>query len=137
MATVLIVEDNPANLALAIVLLQSAGHTVLSAPDVDAQCLRNTRLRRRRPRREISHHVGQQQARAHAMRNAMARPDAFSKRVAEPGRRRARERERKPRPKLALAARCKVGRIGVRRQQTRMQAPQCLERQRVRERMAA
>jgi two-component system cell cycle response regulator DivK len=36
MATVLIVEDNPANLALAIVLLQSAGHTVLTAADAEA-----------------------------------------------------------------------------------------------------
>jgi two-component system cell cycle response regulator DivK len=36
MATVLIVEDNPANLALAIFLLQSAGHTVLTAADAEA-----------------------------------------------------------------------------------------------------
>jgi two-component system, cell cycle response regulator DivK len=36
MATVLIVEDNVANMALAVVLLQSAGHTVLSAPDAEA-----------------------------------------------------------------------------------------------------
>jgi two-component system, cell cycle response regulator DivK len=36
MATILIVEDNPANLALAIVLLQSAGHTVLTAADAEA-----------------------------------------------------------------------------------------------------
>ena len=36
MATVLIVEDNPANLALAIVLLQSAGHAVLTATDAEA-----------------------------------------------------------------------------------------------------
>jgi two-component system cell cycle response regulator DivK len=36
MATVLIVEDNPANLALAIFLLESAGHTVLSATDAEA-----------------------------------------------------------------------------------------------------
>jgi two-component system cell cycle response regulator DivK len=35
MAKVLIVEDNPANLALAIFLLQSAGHTVLSAADAE------------------------------------------------------------------------------------------------------
>jgi two-component system cell cycle response regulator DivK len=32
---VLIVEDNPANMALAIFLLQSAGHTVLSATDAE------------------------------------------------------------------------------------------------------
>ena len=31
MATVLIVEDNPANMTLAVFLLQSVGHTVLSA----------------------------------------------------------------------------------------------------------
>jgi two-component system cell cycle response regulator DivK len=36
MPTVLIVEDNPANLALAIVLLQSAGHAVLTATDAEA-----------------------------------------------------------------------------------------------------
>jgi two-component system cell cycle response regulator DivK len=35
MATVLIVEDNPANLTLATFLLQSAGHTVLSARDAE------------------------------------------------------------------------------------------------------
>jgi two-component system cell cycle response regulator DivK len=36
MATVLIVEDNPTNLSLAVFLLQSAGHTVLSAADAEA-----------------------------------------------------------------------------------------------------
>jgi two-component system, cell cycle response regulator DivK len=36
MATVLIVEDNPANLTLAIFLLQSAGHTVITATDAEA-----------------------------------------------------------------------------------------------------
>jgi len=36
MATVLIVEDNPANMTLATFLLQSAGHTVLSAVDAEA-----------------------------------------------------------------------------------------------------
>jgi two-component system cell cycle response regulator DivK len=36
MATVLIVEDNPANMTLAIFLLESAGHTVLSATDAEA-----------------------------------------------------------------------------------------------------
>jgi two-component system cell cycle response regulator DivK len=36
MATVLIVEDNPANLTLAVFLLQSVGHTVLSATDAEA-----------------------------------------------------------------------------------------------------
>ena len=35
MAKVLIVEDNPANLALAIFLLQSAGHTVITARDAE------------------------------------------------------------------------------------------------------
>lgn len=35
MATVLVVEDNEANLALAVVVLQSAGHTVLSARDAE------------------------------------------------------------------------------------------------------
>src|SRR5450759_1066996 len=35
MAKVLIVEDNPANMSLAIFLLQSAGHTVLSAVDAE------------------------------------------------------------------------------------------------------
>jgi two-component system cell cycle response regulator DivK len=33
MATILVVEDNRTNLALAVVLLQSAGHVVLSASD--------------------------------------------------------------------------------------------------------
>ena len=36
MATVLVVEDNPANMTLAVFLLQSAGHTVLSAIDAEA-----------------------------------------------------------------------------------------------------
>ena len=33
MATVLIVEDNPDNMLLTVMLLESAGHTVLSAVD--------------------------------------------------------------------------------------------------------
>ena len=36
MATVLVVEDNPANMTLAIFLLESAGHRVLSAPNAEA-----------------------------------------------------------------------------------------------------
>jgi two-component system cell cycle response regulator DivK len=36
MAKVLIVEDNPTNMTLAIFLLQSAGHAVLSAADAEA-----------------------------------------------------------------------------------------------------
>jgi two-component system cell cycle response regulator DivK len=36
MATILLVEDNPTNLTLATFLLQSAGHTVLSAKDAEA-----------------------------------------------------------------------------------------------------
>ncbi|MGO9835757.1 MAG: response regulator [Polyangiaceae bacterium] len=36
MARVLIVEDNPINMRLAIFLLRSAGHTVLSATDAEA-----------------------------------------------------------------------------------------------------
>jgi two-component system cell cycle response regulator DivK len=36
MAKILIVEDNPANMKLAVFLLQSAGHTVLSAMDAEA-----------------------------------------------------------------------------------------------------
>ena len=36
MATVLVVEDNAANMTLATFLLQSAGHTVLSAVDAEA-----------------------------------------------------------------------------------------------------
>lgn len=36
MARVLIVEDNPTNMTLAIFLLQSAGHTVLTATDAEA-----------------------------------------------------------------------------------------------------
>jgi two-component system, cell cycle response regulator DivK len=36
MAKVLIVEDNPANMTLAVFLLQSAGYTVLSATDAEA-----------------------------------------------------------------------------------------------------
>ena len=35
MATVLIVEDNAANMALATFLLRSAGHTVLTAIDAE------------------------------------------------------------------------------------------------------
>ena len=36
MATVLIVEDNVANMTLAVFLLQSAGHTVITAIDAEA-----------------------------------------------------------------------------------------------------
>jgi len=36
MAKVLIVEDNPTNMTLAVFLLQSAGHTVLSATTAEA-----------------------------------------------------------------------------------------------------
>jgi two-component system cell cycle response regulator DivK len=36
MARVLIVEDNPANMKLAVFLLQSVGHTVLTATDAEA-----------------------------------------------------------------------------------------------------
>jgi two-component system cell cycle response regulator DivK len=36
MAKVLIIEDNPTNMTLAIFLLQSAGHAVLSATDAEA-----------------------------------------------------------------------------------------------------
>jgi two-component system cell cycle response regulator DivK len=36
MATILIVEDNAANMTLAIFLLESAGHTVLTATDAEA-----------------------------------------------------------------------------------------------------
>jgi len=36
MAKVLIVEDNAANMTLAVFLLQSVGHTVLSATDAEA-----------------------------------------------------------------------------------------------------
>jgi two-component system, cell cycle response regulator DivK len=35
MATVLVVEDNPVNMKLALLLLESAGHTVLSATDAE------------------------------------------------------------------------------------------------------
>ena len=36
MATVLIIEDSPANMTLAVFLLQSAGHAVLSATNAEA-----------------------------------------------------------------------------------------------------
>ena len=36
MAKILIVEDNPANMKLAMFLLQSVGHTVLTAADAEA-----------------------------------------------------------------------------------------------------
>jgi len=36
MAKILIVEDNPTNMRLAIFLLESAGHSVLSATDAEA-----------------------------------------------------------------------------------------------------
>jgi two-component system cell cycle response regulator DivK len=36
MARILVVEDNPANITLAIFLLESAGHTVISAADAEA-----------------------------------------------------------------------------------------------------
>jgi len=36
MAKILIIEDNPANMKLAIFLLESAGHAILSARDAEA-----------------------------------------------------------------------------------------------------
>jgi two-component system cell cycle response regulator DivK len=36
MAKVLVIEDNPANMTLAIFLLESAGHTVINATDAEA-----------------------------------------------------------------------------------------------------
>lgn len=36
MAKILVVEDNPANMTLAVTLLESAGHAVLSATDAEA-----------------------------------------------------------------------------------------------------
>jgi two-component system cell cycle response regulator DivK len=36
MGTVLIVEDNPTNMKLAVTLLETAGHTVLTATDAEA-----------------------------------------------------------------------------------------------------
>ena len=39
MASVLIIEDNPANMALAAFLLESAGHAVLRASDAEAGLL--------------------------------------------------------------------------------------------------
>jgi two-component system cell cycle response regulator DivK len=36
MATILVVEDNADNMTLAVLLLRSAGHTVLSATDAEA-----------------------------------------------------------------------------------------------------
>jgi two-component system cell cycle response regulator DivK len=35
MPTILVIEDNPANMTLAVFLLQSAGHTVLAATDAE------------------------------------------------------------------------------------------------------
>jgi two-component system cell cycle response regulator DivK len=46
-ATILIVEDNPANMSLAVFLLQSVGHTVLTATDAEAGL---TLARTERPR---------------------------------------------------------------------------------------
>src|SRR5688500_11663707 len=36
MAKVLVVEDNPANMKLAVLLLENAGHTVITAKDAEA-----------------------------------------------------------------------------------------------------
>src|SRR5471030_3235718 len=38
MATILVVEDNPANMKLAVLLLETAGHSVVTATDAEA-CL--------------------------------------------------------------------------------------------------
>jgi two-component system cell cycle response regulator DivK len=46
MATVLVIEDNAANMTLALFLLQSAGHTVLCATDAEAGL---TRARHEQP----------------------------------------------------------------------------------------
>ncbi|HUP22897.1 MAG TPA: response regulator [Thermoanaerobaculia bacterium] len=39
MAQILIIEDNPSNMSLAVFLLQSAGHTVLCATDAEVGLL--------------------------------------------------------------------------------------------------
>jgi two-component system, cell cycle response regulator DivK len=39
MATILVVEDNPTNMKLAVVLLETAGHTVMTARDAEAGLL--------------------------------------------------------------------------------------------------
>lgn len=36
MARILVIEDNPANMALAVLLLESAGHCVINATDAEA-----------------------------------------------------------------------------------------------------
>jgi two-component system cell cycle response regulator DivK len=36
MATVLVIEDNPTNMKLAVTLLEASGHTVLTATDAEA-----------------------------------------------------------------------------------------------------
>lgn len=36
MAKILVVEDNPANMTLAVLLLKTAGHTVITATDAEA-----------------------------------------------------------------------------------------------------
>jgi len=36
MAKILVIEDNPANMKLAVLLLQKAGHTAISATDAEA-----------------------------------------------------------------------------------------------------
>ena len=36
MATILVIEDNPTNMKLAVLLLEMAGHTVLGAADAEA-----------------------------------------------------------------------------------------------------
>jgi two-component system, cell cycle response regulator DivK len=46
MATVLVIEDNPTNMKLATTLLETAGHTVMTATDAEAGL---TLARERRP----------------------------------------------------------------------------------------
>ena len=63
--------------------------------------------------RQVAHDMRQQQARADAMRDGVARADALAQRVAQPTGGRPGQGEREPRAELTFGARGQVGRIGA------------------------
>src|SRR5215467_8745768 len=71
------------------------------------------------------------------MRDSVPRSDALAEGVAQAARGWAGERERKPGAKLTLGSGGQVTQVGMRRQQTALQASQGVERQRVWQRMVA
>ena len=90
-----------------------------------------------RPGGEVAHDVREEQAGGHAVGDAVARAEPLAERVAEAGPGRSGQRVGEPGAELALGARGRVGRVAPRGQQRGLEAAQPLERERVREGVAA